>query len=93
MKKTVKTTPTTPAPKTPAADPSLLNGGDLQRLMLAKHRAQLSLSEAKLADSTYKNVLQDIYLKYGLSTEHVINEETGQIILPPPDSKATNAAG
>jgi len=77
-------------PKAPVDSVPVLPGPDLQRLLLAKYKVQLAVSEAKLADSTYKNVLQDIYLKFGLSINHVINEETGQVILPPPE--ATNAA-
>lgn len=59
---------------------------DVYNIILAKNKVEIALVEAekyalaaKLADVQYKNVVNNIFMKYGLSKGDTIDDKTGEI--------------
>lgn len=59
---------------------------DLYMITVSKMKIELATAEAekyvltaKLADSQFKNTVNNIFMKYGLSQGDIIDEKTGEI--------------
>ena len=50
-----------------------------QRAISAAQQAEKVVAEAKVAELEYRNVVQQVFLKYGLSLQDRIDETTGLI--------------
>jgi hypothetical protein len=53
-----------------------------QRAISAAQQAEKVVAEAKVAELEYRNVVQQVFLKYGLSLQDRIDENTGLITRP-----------
>lgn len=63
-----------------------IDGGDLLNIVAAKSKVEISVVEAekyalaaKLADAQYRMVVNNIFMKYGLSKGDTIDDKTGEI--------------
>lgn len=67
------------APLTEPSQPLLISADDLETLRSAKIRSALLQKDAQLAEMQRQNLLLRIYLRYSLTEEAQINEETGEV--------------
>ena len=66
-----------------------ISAEDLLTITKAKHKMELTILVAEkyklaasLAESNYRNVVNNIYVKYGLPTNYIIDDNTGAIVVP-----------
>lgn len=55
---------------------------DMHKMLIAQRNAQVMIEKARVADLEYKAVVQHIYIKYGLSLDHSIDDATGLVSGP-----------
>lgn len=54
--------------------------------LLAKSNAEKSALESHLVHAQYQNKMLSLYVKYNLSEKCSINEDTGEVLFPEPES-------